>query len=403
MKRIFLSLILTAATLPWATAALAQQDPSEAPATRPVNPVSAPQKLIFVPDSLKPYDFNKDDERWCWRHSAQTQNIVYFWEKPFGDNPQNPPSLEGKPMKFDLGNLQTQVERFYRFFRDTLKFSLPGSICDKYKMMVMVNYSLEGTAYGGTYDDFIGALWVTPNRIQDKKLNCLAHELGHSFQLQIMADKTGEAWGGSGFFEMTSQWMLWRVNPDWLTDEKFHFDAFRQLTHKGYLHLDNIYHSPYVIEWWAEKHGLESIAQLYREGKVGEDPVVTYKRKYKMSQKQFNDEMFDCYRHLVNFDFDYARKVTVDFRALDAEGKAFKASKDKMARTIGYRYGLVGVTADTDECIYSPMGETMNGKVSLVTPKSQPLKALYLVVMGAPSNHSLNPSSRRFPYEVRVK
>lgn len=88
--------------------------------------------------------------------------------------------------------------------------------------MVMVNYSLEGTAYGGTYDDFIGALWVTPNRIQDQKLNCLAHELGHSFQLQIMADKTGEAWGGSGFFEMTSQWMLWRVNPDWLTDEKFH-------------------------------------------------------------------------------------------------------------------------------------------------------------------------------------
>ena len=73
--------------------------------------------------------------------------------------------------------------------------------------MVMVNYSLEGTAYGGTYDDFIGALWVTPNRIQDQKLNCLAHELGHSFQLQIMADKTGEAWGGSGFFEMTSQWM----------------------------------------------------------------------------------------------------------------------------------------------------------------------------------------------------
>lgn len=168
MKRIFLSLILTAATLPWATAVLAQQDPSEAPATRPVNPVSASQKLIFVPDSLKPYDFNKDDERWCWRHSAQTQNIVYFWEKPFGDNPQNPPSLEGKPMKFDLGNLQTQVERFYRFFRDTLKFSLPGSICDQYKMMVMVNYSLEGTAYGGTYDDFIGALWVTPNRIQDK-------------------------------------------------------------------------------------------------------------------------------------------------------------------------------------------------------------------------------------------
>lgn len=100
--------------------------------------------------------------------------------------------------------------------------------------------------------------------------------------------------------------MLWRVNPDWITDEKYHFDAFRSLTHKGFLHLDNIYHSPYVIEWWAEKHGLESIAQLYREGKEGEDPVVTYKRKYKMTQQAFNNEMFDCYRHLVNFDFQYA-------------------------------------------------------------------------------------------------
>jgi hypothetical protein len=62
------------------------------------------------------------------------------------------------------------------------------------------------------------------------------------------------------------------------------------------------------------------------------------------------------------------KKVTVDFRALDAEGKVFKASKDKMARTIGYRYGLVGVTADTDECIYSPMSEAKSGKVSQELP-----------------------------------
>ena len=419
------------------------QDPSEAPSTRPENPVSAPQKLIFVPDSLKPYDFNDDNARWCWRHSAQTQNVVYFWEKPFGDDTQNPPSLEGHPMKFDIGNLQRQVEHFYHYFRDTLQFSLPGSLCDKYKMMVMVNYSLEGTAYGGTYDDFIGALWVTPGRIQDRKLNCLAHELGHSFQLQIMADRAGEAWGGSGFFEMTSQWMLWRVNPDWLTDENYHFEAFKKLTHKGYLHLDNIYHSPYVIEWWAEKHGLTSIAQLYREGKEGEDPVVTYKRKYGLSQKQFNDEMFDCYRHLVNFDFAHARKETrpyactwdtpmkeqggwlrpdtasvpenygfnairldvpkagkkvqVQFRALAANN-----SRNKMANTVGYRYGLVGVRQD-DTCVYGSVGEALKGQVSLQNTDATAFKAVYLVVMGAPSNHSLDPSSRRFPYEVKVK
>lgn len=92
------------------------------------------------------------------------------------------------------------------------------------------------------------------------------------------------------------------------------------------------------------------------------------------------------------------KTVTVDFKAL-----AENSSKDKMARTIGYRYGLVGVTADTDECIYSAMGEAAKGKVSLQTPKDKQLKALYLVVMGAPTNHSLDPSSRKFPYEVRVK
>ncbi len=436
-KQLFLASFALAMAMP-----VLAQDPSEAPATRPTNPVTAPQKLIFVPDSLKPYDFNDDNARWSWRRSAQTQNIVYFWEKGFGNDTKNPPSLEGHPMKFDLGNLQNKVERFYHFFRDTLKFSLPGSLCDKYKMMVMVNYSLEGTAYGGTYDDFIGALWVTPNRIQDEKLNCLAHELGHSFQLQIMADRTGEAWGGSGFFEMTSQWMLWRVNPDWLTDENFHFEAFKKLTHKGYLHMENIYHSPYVIEWWAEKHGLESIAQLYREGKQGEDPVITYKRKYGLSQKQFNDEIFDGYRHLMNFDLSYARKETRKYactfstpmekqkngymrpaadripenygfnaihldvpkagKKVNVDFRAVAAKSAKANRTIGYRYGLVGVTTD-DTCIYGAMGSATKGKLSFTAPKDKELKALYLVVMGAPTEHDMDPASRQFPYEVKVK
>lgn len=398
---------------------------------------SAWQKQVFIPDSLRPYNLNDDMSRWSWRHSTQTKNLVFFWEKGFGDDTSNPPQLDGHPMHFDIGNLQTRVERFYHFFRDTLKFSLPGSKCDQYKMMVMIDYSLDGTAYGGTYDDFIGALWVAPNRIQDRKLNCLAHELGHSFQLQIMADSVGEAWGGSGFFEMTSQWMLWQVNPDWLTDENYHFEAFKKLTHKGFLHLDNIYHSPFVIEWWSEKHGLPSIAELYREGRIGEDPAMTYMRKYHLSQKQFCDEMYDCYAHLLNFDFAHARKesrpyaCTFDtpmektkngwlrpatanvpenygFNAirLDVPEQGKTASVDfrslSKQPTIGHRYGLVAVTA-SDECIYAPMQSAAKGKTSLKMPTDQPIKALYLLVMGAPTSHDQDPSSRLFPYEVRMK
>lgn len=34
-------------------------------------------------------------------------------------------------------------------------------------MMVMLQYSLDGTAYGGAYDNTIGAFWAAPNRLKD--------------------------------------------------------------------------------------------------------------------------------------------------------------------------------------------------------------------------------------------
>ena len=143
-------------------------------------------------------DLQADTSQWSFKRSIETDDLILMWERGFGSDTSNPPMLEGKPMSFNLTNLRDRVQEFYHFFRDTLAFSLPGSKADKYKMMVMVNYSLDGTAYGGTYDNFIGALWVAPNRIQDAKMNCMAHELGHSFQLQIPADSVGDAWGGSG-------------------------------------------------------------------------------------------------------------------------------------------------------------------------------------------------------------
>ena len=389
------------------------------------------QKQIFIPDTLRGLDLNDPESQWSYARSSQTENLIFFWEKGFGKDWRNPPQLEGKPMAFDLHNLEDRVEQFYHYFRDTLQFTRPGSKADRYKMMVMVMYSLDGTAYGGTYDNFIGALWVAPNRIQDRKLNCLAHELGHSFQLQIPADSLGDAWGGSGFYEMTSQWMLWQVNPEWVKDEQYHFDAFRKLTHKAYLHLENIYHSPYVIEWWSELRGKPSIAQLYREGRIGEDPVMTYKRKYGLTQAAFCDEMFRGYQHLLNFDFSHARKETRPYActfntqltkkekgwhqippATAPENYGFNAVKLQIPKpgkrivadfqglvgaegyTImnlekaGWRYGFVGITAD-GQSIYGDI--CSQGKAVFKTPKDKPLQALYFLVMGAPTEHWMNP------------
>ena len=391
--------------------------------------VLKPQKQVFIPEDMKGMNLQSDTSKWSMKRSLQTDDIIVMWEKGFGNDLSNPPALEGKPMKFDLQQLTRRVQQFYDYYRDTLQFLSPGSKAEKYKMMVMVNYSLDGTAYGGTYDDFIGALWVAPNRIQDATMNCMAHELGHSFQLQIPADKAGEAWGGSGFYEMTSQWMLWQVNPWWLRDENYHFEDFKRLTHKAYLSMANIYHSPYVIQWWSDLHGKPSIADLYRNGKRGEDPVITYKRLYRLSQRQFCDEMFLGYQHLLNFDFKHARKetrpyaCTFDSPVKDLGGGwqapvdtleeyGFNAirldhlSADRPLKKVSVRvqgkqlrYGFVAVTA-TGKSIYSPVNAS-----SFVLPKDEKVAHLYLLVMGAPDQHErlgFRGDATTFPYQYKL-
>lgn len=390
------------------------------------------QKKLYIPKDLQGMNLKADTSKWSLNRSIETDDLIFMWERGFGNDVSNPPQLKGHDMSFNLLNLRDRIQTFYYFFRDTLGFVTPHyqSKADHYKMMVMVNYSLDGTAYGGTYDNFIGALWVAPNRIQDTKMNCMAHELGHSFQAQIMADSIGQCWGGTGFFEMASQWMLWQVNPDWITDENYHFEAFKTLTHKAFLHMDNIYHSPYVLQWWSDLHGRKFIAELFRQGVIGEDPVMTYKRMNGLSQSAFCDEMFRGYQHLVNFDFTHAYKETRQYAAtfnteLETcsngwlrpkslpEGYGFNAIKldDRVnlnspifhlhLRGNQLRYGFVGITTN-GESIYSDVNATS------FTSNGQPLKHLYLIIMGAPEHHAdvithgNTPEYKQYPYEFQI-
>ncbi len=407
-------------------------------------------KSIYLPKEIADNDFTNPDSKWNFSRMASTDNIVLFWAPGFGGNISTAPDLEGKNMKVDLANLLDKLETFYRFFYNDLKFLKPGTKADRHKMMVMLDYSLEGTAYGGTYDNEIGALWIAPNRVQDKELNCIAHELGHSFQLQIVADGEGEAWGGSGFFEMASQWMLWQVNPDWQTDEKYHLDAYRNLTHKALLHIDNIYHSPYVLEFWGEKHGLHIIGELFRQGKAGEDPIMTYQRFTGTGQKEFNDELWHFYSRMINWDIDrvrenarkYAniwdtrlvdagggwkrvapencpenygfnaiplavpakgRKIKVEFRGEAGRKGYFTKNKDKA----GWRYGIVAVDSD-GKSHYGEMYSAKRGVAEYTLPPDTDITHLWFVVMGAPAEHwpnidgEENPGDAQWPYSIRM-
>lgn len=427
------------------------EDPDSPAKTEPGKEVGPPEgKQVFIPADLRKLNLKDKNSNYYWGRTKSTEDVILFWAKGFGDDLSKAPSLQGQNMTVDAGNLLRKVQEFYDYYYDVLKFVTPGKTkADKYRMMVMLDYSLEGTAYGGTYDDCIGALWVAPNRVQDKNMNAVAHELGHSFQLQILADKEGEAWGGCGFYEMTSQWMLWQVNPDWIDDEYYHLEEFYKNTHKCFLHIDNIYHSPFVIEAWGEKRGVELIANLFRKGKVGEDPVITYKKLAGLSQEAFNDEMWENYSRLVNFDFKRVRDVTRKYTdgwqtkllAKDAEGwqrvakescpenygfNAISVGVPEAGKSVtvdfrgeatqagykvfnsfnaGWRYGFVGIDSEGKEH-YGDMHKDAEGTVSFSAPEGKTLRKLWFVVMGAPQSHSRHdertPNDPQYPYSIRI-
>ena len=151
-------------------------------------------KAIYQPEEFAGQNWQIDTCQYSYARMDYTENTAIFWEKGFGKDLANPPQLEGHNMRIDLEHLKTKLEEFYTFFRDSLDFVNSGSYCERYRMMVMLMYSLDGTAYGGAYDNKIGAFWAAPNRLQDPNLNAVAHELGHSFQLQMLADGSS-CWG----------------------------------------------------------------------------------------------------------------------------------------------------------------------------------------------------------------
>ena len=394
--------------------------------------INIPGKQIYIPNDLRRNNFESDTARWSYSRMALTDNFVIFWEKGFGNSLANPPRLEGKPMSVNLENLKQKLERFYQFYRDTLHFIAAGSNADKYRMMVMINYSLDGTAYGGDYDEVIGAFWSAPNRLQDRPLNIVAHELGHSFQMQVNCDKKAQAkargekierWFGGGFFEMTSQWMLWHVNPNWVRDELYHWDAYRRTPHKTFLHWENVYHSPYVLEWWSQNYGLDIIGDIYKNGNGNESPVEVLMRLTKMTPEQFNDDLFEAHRHTVFLDFKHAHNETrpyaggwpqlsdagapepggFDARKLPVPRRGerikveFQSQKDDTGD--GWRYGFVALM-DDGTCQYSPIYKKVRANVSYRAPKDHDVKEIYFVVMRAPKQWQSSPSRRRHEEEL---
>jgi hypothetical protein len=78
----------------------------------------------------------------------------------------------------------------------------------------------------------------------------------------------------------------------------------------------------------------------------------------------------------------------------------------------GWRYGFVAVKAD-GETLYGEMNCAVQGTLTYATPADVELTHLWLVVMGAPAEHKMNPMGfhnsedpdlfdDQWPYAVRI-
>lgn len=414
------------------------------------------QKELYLPDTIWKVpvgnDFQDSTSEYSFSRMRNSENLAFFWSKKLG----NDPSInEDSTKTIDLELAVQECERFYNYYIDSLQFLEKGkSVSDRYKALTFIFGEEDGTAYGGGVEE-IGMLWTPPARMHLPPYGALAHELGHSFQYLVHADghwgftSAPEGSHGHSLFEMTSQYMLWQVYPEWMTFENYHLKAFMDKTHFAFLHETNMYHSPYVLEYWSGKHGKSFIGKLWREAQEGEDAVMAYQRLTDISQSQFNDEIFDAYRRFVTWDLPRIEEVAKPYinqhhSLLTDEGKGwYRIDTTKCPQNYGYnaiqlqvpkagtkvklsfegltaaagfrqvqtekagwRYGFLAVL-ENGERVYGSTLSASSGKSQFSIPEKT--THLWLVVSGAPSEHWQHlldgkpENDEQWPYQIKLK
>ena len=299
--------------------------------------VLLPERITRVPSGN---DFNNPDSEFCYKHSKSSDNLVLFWAKEYGDDPE---ANAVQNRRFNPDTALKECERFYDYYTDTLKWvDKEKSLAAKYKFLIFVIGGNGGTAFGGSIDNKIGALWTPATRINRQPYGVIAHELGHSFQAIGRADGAASFTGGS-IHEMTSQYMLWQVYPEWMTFENYHLNDF----HEG--HAPGLSASkttnitpPTCSNTGPTSMASNSSASCGAKYERGEDPVMTYKRLTSITQEQFNDEIFDAARRFVTWDMPRIEKVAARYAnqhttsLTKADDGWYQIAADKCPQNYGY-------------------------------------------------------------------
>lgn len=257
-----------------------------------------PDRAIWKPttsDNNYNNDYNNPESQWSFKRSQESEHVIVYWDKRFGDNPNA--STVPSNLRVNVDDLLKKAEQFYATNVEKLQMATLGegtSRLDDYKMIIHLLYDDGWTAVGSGYDDMIGALWVTPSTCHPVG-STIAHETGHCFQYQVAADYrkqgvtnyTQRGWrygyganggGGNAFWEQCAQWQAMQDYP--AEAFGYHLDVWKQNYHRHVCHE----WMRYASYWWpyalTEKYGYAAYGRLWRESKYPEDPLQTYMRLF---------------------------------------------------------------------------------------------------------------------------
>jgi len=395
-------------------------------------------------------NWDDPESRFSTHRMIETEHFAAFWEADFGECPSTAPGR----LRFDIHAVLEEADRMWEFFHDELGFSVPGNT-DRYRMHIYFFATTDWMAHGGGAGGRIGAMWLSPNTVQRMPFAVLAHEIGHAFQY-VMRHGGNFAFRdnapgsqGQAIWEITSQFMLWQTYERWLSFENWHLRYFLDTTHLGFLHEDQRYRAPFVLEYWAYLHGPDIVSRLWREVRQGEDIIMVYQRMMEMTQAEFNDEIFNASRRFITWDIDRIREVAHPYinqhpSAFDYLGRGwyqiipsrapqnygyngirldvpsagteisleFRGVFDDLAfrnirtENAGWRYGFVAMLRDGARIYSDIFYDHDHGEATFIVPEDT--QFLWLVVMGAPTTHwehlwTDNPATNeQWPYMIRL-
>ncbi|MDO5309143.1 MAG: DUF6055 domain-containing protein [Planctomycetia bacterium] len=277
--------------------------------------------------------------------------------------------------------------------------------------------------------------------------------------------------GGNGFWEQCAQWVAFEDYPmqttlDWQAAD------WPKNSNLAFEHELTRYQSYWLQRFWTKKHGVDVIGRIWRESVYPEGALQTYARIFCDNDPNLlNDELYQyavsmatrdllpegapnfpeefqatCYNlddnwrqiayascpgaggfNVIPIENAAGKRIILQFQGLDADAKLapddpgefrfFNPQKDAIEmrgkletynqrpEAPGWRYGLVATLPD-GKTIQSKTLADVAGQIVFDVPQNA--KAVYFVVLGAPSKVLANPwdddesTDYQAPYKYRV-